>query len=76
VNDLIGYEVWDRRAYLNTDDFFSLWRSLKPTIAKVHGYAVIGGSDRCPATWWSWPPDARIGYLPARVWGVEMVNDP
>jgi enoyl-CoA hydratase/carnithine racemase len=29
----------------NTDDFFSLRRSLKPTIVKVHGYAVAGGSD-------------------------------
>src|SRR5690242_15793880 len=23
-----------------TDDYFTLWRSLKPTVAKVHGYAV------------------------------------
>jgi enoyl-CoA hydratase len=29
----------------NTDNFFTLWRSLKPTIAKIHGYAVAGGSD-------------------------------
>lgn len=29
----------------NTDHFFSLWRSAKPTVAKVHGYAVAGGSD-------------------------------
>ena len=29
----------------NTDDFLSLWRSYKPTIAKVQGYAVAGGSD-------------------------------
>ena len=29
----------------NTDSFFTLWRSLKPTIAKVHGHAVAGGSD-------------------------------
>ena len=28
-----------------TDDFMSLWRSYKPTIAKVHGFAVAGGSD-------------------------------
>lgn len=25
-----------------TDDYFSLWRSLKPTIAQVHGFAVAG----------------------------------
>lgn len=26
----------------NTDDFMSLWRSYKPTIAKVRGFAVAG----------------------------------
>ena len=54
----------------NTDDFFSLWRSYKPTIAKVHGYAVAGGSDIalcCDFVVMS--EDARIGYPPARVWG-------
>ena len=29
----------------NTDDFLSIWRSYKPVICKVHGYAVAGGSD-------------------------------
>ena len=28
-----------------TEDFMSLWRCSKPTIAKVQGYAVAGGSD-------------------------------
>lgn len=54
----------------NTDDFFSLWRSLKPTVAKVHGYAVAGGSDialSCDLVVMA--DDARIGYMPARVWG-------
>lgn len=68
-------EVWDpiRDFALmkrNTDDFFSLWRSLKPTIAKVHGYAVAGGSDialSCDLVVMA--DDARIGYMPARVWG-------
>lgn len=53
-----------------TDDFFSLWRSLKPTIAKVRGYAVAGGSDialSCDLVVMA--EDARIGYMPARVWG-------
>lgn len=53
-----------------TDDFFTLWRSLKPTIAKVHGYAVAGGSDialSCDLVVMA--EDARIGYMPARVWG-------
>ncbi len=53
-----------------TDDFMSLWRSYKPTIAKVHGYAVAGGSDIalcCDLVVMA--DDARIGYPPARVWG-------
>ncbi len=54
----------------NTDDFMSLWRSRKPTICKVHGYAAAGGSDIalcCDLIVMA--EDARIGYMPARVWG-------
>jgi enoyl-CoA hydratase len=54
----------------NTDDFMSLWRSHKPTIAQVHGYAVAGGSDIalcCDLAVMA--EDAKIGYPPARVWG-------
>jgi len=54
----------------NTDDFFSLWRSYKPTICKVQGYAIAGGSDIalcCDVVVMA--EDARIGYMPARVWG-------
>jgi enoyl-CoA hydratase len=66
---------WDpvrdyREMRRNTDDFFTLWRSLKPTIAKVQGYAVAGGSDIalcCDLIVMA--DDARIGYPPARVWG-------
>jgi enoyl-CoA hydratase len=54
----------------NTDDFFSLWRSYKPVICKVHGYAVAGGSDiALCADIVIMEEDARIGYMPARVWG-------
>ena len=68
-------EHWDpvrdyREMRRNTDDFFTLWRSLKPTIAKVHGYAVAGGSDIalcCDLLVMA--DDARIGYMPTRVWG-------
>ena len=54
----------------NTEQFMSLWRSPKPTIAKVHGAAVAGGSDIalcCDLLVMS--EDARIGYMPTRVWG-------
>jgi len=54
----------------NTDDFMSLWKSPKPTIAKVHGYAAAGGSDIALACdLLIMAEDARIGYMPARVWG-------
>ncbi|WP_083384513.1 MULTISPECIES: crotonase/enoyl-CoA hydratase family protein [Cupriavidus] len=54
----------------NTDHFFSLWRSYKPTLCKVHGYAVAGGSDiALCADLLVMAEDARIGYMPARVWG-------
>lgn len=48
----------------------SLWRSYKPVIAKVHGHAVAGGSDIamcCDLIVMA--EDAKIGYMPARVWG-------
>ncbi|MCO5100635.1 MAG: crotonase/enoyl-CoA hydratase family protein [Burkholderiaceae bacterium] len=53
-----------------TEDFMRLWHSCKPTIAQVHGYAVAGGSDIalcCDLLVMA--DDARIGYMPARVWG-------
>ncbi len=53
-----------------TEDIMSLWRCRKPTIAKVHGYAVAGGSDIalcCDLLVMA--DDARIGYMPTRVWG-------
>lgn len=67
--------VWDpvkdyRFMRRNTDDFFTLFRSLKPTVAKVQGHAVAGGSDialSCDLVVMA--DDARIGYMPARVWG-------
>ena len=66
---------WDpmldfRMMYANTQDFMALWRSYKPTIAKVRGFAVAGGSDIalcCDLVVMA--DDARIGYPPARVWG-------
>ena len=53
-----------------TDDFMALWRCAKPTIAQVHGHAVAGGSDialSCDLLVIA--DDARIGYMPTRVWG-------
>ncbi len=53
-----------------TDDFMSLWRCRKPTIASVHGVALAGGSDIALACdLLVMADDARIGYPPARIWG-------
>ena len=53
-----------------TEDFFSIWRSYKPVVCKVHGYAVAGGSDiALCADIVLMAEDARIGYMPSRVWG-------
>ena len=62
----VDYRMMSR----NTADFMSLWRCSKPTIAKVRGYAVAGGSDialACDLVVMA--HDAKIGYPPARVWG-------
>jgi enoyl-CoA hydratase len=61
--------------YGNTQNFMSLWRSDKPTIAKVHGYAIAGGSDIatcCDLIMMS--EDAEIGYPPSRVFGCPSVG--
>jgi enoyl-CoA hydratase len=53
-----------------TQQLMSLWRSYKPTIARVHGPAVAGGSDIalcCDLVIMA--EEAVIGYPPARVWG-------
>ena len=63
----VDYRMMSR----NTSDFMSLWRCSKPTIDKVHGYAVAGGSDialACDLVVMA--ENAKIGYPPARVWGV------
>jgi enoyl-CoA hydratase len=54
----------------NTQRFMSLWRSHRPVIAKVHGFAVAGGSDIALCSdLVVMAEDAQIGYMPARVWG-------
>ncbi len=53
-----------------TDDFMSLWHSHIPTIARVHKYAIAGGSDIALCCDLVVMDDAaRIGYMPTRVWG-------
>lgn len=66
---------WDPMAdfawiHRNVQDIMSLWRSHKPTVARVQGAAIGGGSDIalcCDLVVMA--ESAKIGYPPARVWG-------
>ncbi len=75
TNDVTQSMPWDpmidyKFMKQNTEDFMSLWRSYKPTIARVHGYAAAGGSDIATCCDFIVMEDkARIGYMPVRVWG-------
>ncbi len=54
----------------NTELFMSLWRSYRPVICKIHGFAVAGGSDIALCSdLVVMAESARIGYMPVRVWG-------
>lgn len=54
----------------NTHHFMSLFRSRRPVICKVHGFAVAGGSDIALCSdLIVMADDALIGYPPVRVWG-------
>jgi enoyl-CoA hydratase len=55
----------------NVRGFMSLFHSDKPVVCKVHGYCVAGGTDMALCSdLMVIADDARIGYSPARVWGV------
>src|ERR671911_1033580 len=68
--------VWDpvvdfQMMSRNVRGFMSLFHSDKPTVCKVHGYCVAGGSDMALCSDLLVVEDsAKIGYPPARVWGV------
>ncbi len=55
----------------NVRGFMSLFHSEKPTLCKVHGFCVAGGTDMALCSDLLVIEDrAKIGYPPARVWGV------
>jgi enoyl-CoA hydratase len=55
----------------NVRGFMSLFWSEKPVLCKVHGYCIAGGTDMALCSDLMVASDtARIGYPPARVWGV------
>jgi enoyl-CoA hydratase len=60
-------------SYLTT--FMGLWRGLKPTIAKVHGYCVGGGSELALCADLVVASDcARFGTPYSRVWGCHLTG--
>ena len=68
--------VWDpvvdfQMMSRNVRGFMSLFWSEKPVVCKVHGYCVAGGTDMALCSDLLVAEDrAKIGYPPARVWGV------
>jgi enoyl-CoA hydratase len=58
-----------------TKGFASLLHANKPTVAKIHGFCVAGGTDialQCDQIVIA--ADAKIGYPPTRVWGVPSAG--
>ncbi len=67
----VDYVVNPYKSYMN--QFMGLWRGLKPTIAKVHGYCMGGGSEMALcADLVVASDDARIGTPYSRVWGCHL----
>ncbi|WP_166902567.1 crotonase/enoyl-CoA hydratase family protein [Mycobacterium sp. DL440] len=55
--------------------FSSLMHADKPTVVKIHGYCVAGGTDiALHADQVITAADAKIGYPPMRVWGVPAAG--
>lgn len=55
----------------NVRGFMSLFHADKPVVCKVHGFCVAGGTDMALCSDLLVIEDrAKIGYPPARVWGV------
>ena len=64
---VVDYQMMSR----NLRGFMSLFRSDKPVVCKVHGFCVAGGTDMALCSDLIVIEDrAKIGYPPARVWGV------
>ena len=55
--------------------FASLLHATKPTVAKVHGFCVAGGTDiALYADQIIAAADTKIGYPPTRVWGIPAAG--
>ena len=67
---------WVTDQYLSyVPKFMGLWRGSKPTIAKVHGYCVGGGSELALCADLVVASDcARFGTPYSRVWGCHLTG--
>jgi len=64
---IVDYQMMSR----NVRGFMSLFFSDKPVVCKAHGFCVAGGTDMALCSdLLIVDDDAKIGYPPARVWGV------
>lgn len=64
---MLDYAMMSR----NARGFMSLFHADKPVVCKVHGFCVAGGTDMALCSDLLIIEDeAKIGYPPARVWGV------
>jgi enoyl-CoA hydratase len=58
-----------------TKGFASLMHANKPTVVKLHGFCVAGGTDiALHADQIITSDDCKIGYPPTRVWGVPSAG--
>jgi enoyl-CoA hydratase len=68
---MVDYAMMSR----NLRGFMSLFHSDKPVVCKVHGFCVAGGTDIALCSdLLLVADDAKIGYPPARVWGVPDLS--
>ncbi|MGN6781533.1 MAG: crotonase/enoyl-CoA hydratase family protein [Marmoricola sp.] len=73
-------QTWDPRvdsALMSrfTKGYASLLHANKPTVAKIHGFCVAGGTDiALHSDQILIAADAKIGYPPTRVWGVPSAG--
>lgn len=68
---MVDYAMMSR----NVRGFMSLFHGDKPVVCKVHGFCVAGGTDMALCSDLLVIEDtAKIGYPPARVWGVPTTS--
>ncbi len=70
---MIDYAMMSR----NVRGFMSLFHSEKPVVCRAQGFCVAGGTDMALCSDLLVIEDkAKIGYPPARVWGVRERDEP